>query len=74
MIIFIDHKCVIYQHTVLLNAIVNGEYYAANPKIFRQRIARKRHDLKGNYTLYYDNALLHFPLLFSNILVNAIFK
>lgn len=59
MIIFFDHKGVIYQHAVPPKTTVNGEYYVSVLKILRQHISRKRHELVGNWTLHHDNARPH---------------
>ncbi len=59
MIIFFDHKGVIYQHTVPSKTAVNGAYYVSVLKFLRQHISRKRRELVGNWTFHHDNALPH---------------
>ena len=42
MIIFFDHKGVIYQHILPPKTTMNGEYHALVLKFLRQRIQRNR--------------------------------
>ena len=68
MIIFFDHKTVIYQHALPSKTTVNDKYYVLVLKNLHQDRSRKHHELAKNWTLYHDNDRLHIATSFQQYL------